>query len=62
MLFGLFYYDWTILLVLPALIISTWAQIKVKGTYENYSKLFVSNGLTGSVSRSRHDAGDAEPG
>ena len=47
MLFGLFYYDWTILLVLPALIISTWAQIKVKGTYENYSKLFVSNGLTG---------------
>lgn len=47
MLFGLFYYDWTILLVLPALIISIWAQIKVTRTYENFSKFFVRSGMTG---------------
>ena len=53
MLFGLFYYDWTILLVLPALIISIWAQIKVSRTYESYSKLFVRNRMTGAEAARR---------
>lgn len=47
MFFGLFYYDWTILLVLPALIISAWAQIKVSSTYEKYSKLRTNMAITG---------------
>lgn len=53
MLFGLFYYDWTILLVLPALIISSWAQIKVTRTYENFSKMRVSSGMTGASAARR---------
>ena len=53
MLFGLFYYDWTILLILPALIISIWAQIKVSRTYESYSKLFVRNRMTGAEAARR---------
>lgn len=53
MLFGLFYYDWTILLVLPALIISIWAQIKVSRTYEHYSKLFVGSRMTGAEAARR---------
>ena len=46
-MFGLFYYDWTILLVIPALIISFWAQQKVSTTYKKYSTVYTSRGLTG---------------
>ena len=46
-MFGLFYYDWTILLVLPALIVSIWAQIKVSNTYNKYSTVNTRSGLTG---------------
>ena len=37
MLFGWFYYDWTILIVLPALIISMIAQAKVSSAYKKYA-------------------------
>jgi Zn-dependent membrane protease YugP len=37
MLFGWFYYDWTILIVLPALIISIIAQAKVSSAYKKYA-------------------------
>ena len=47
MLFGWFYYDWTVLIVLPALIISLWAQIKVNSTYEKYAKVYTRGGITG---------------
>ncbi len=47
MLFGWFYYDWTILLVLPALILSIWAQIQVSTSYNRYSKLYTKRGITG---------------
>ncbi|MBO5416565.1 MAG: zinc metallopeptidase [Clostridia bacterium] len=47
MLFGWFYYDWTILLVLPALIISVWAQINVSTTFNKYSKIRNFRGITG---------------
>ena len=47
MLFGWFYYDWTVLIVLPALILSVWAQIKVKTTFDKYSKLRTVRGITG---------------
>ena len=47
MLFGLFTFDWTILLVLPGLIISIWAQIKVSSTFKKYSKTTTVKGLSG---------------
>ncbi len=47
MLFGWFYFDWTVLIVLPALIISIWAQIKVNSTYEKYAKVYTRRGMTG---------------
>ena len=47
MLFGWFYYDWTILIVMPAFIFSLWAQVKVNSSFEKYSATRVSSGLTG---------------
>ena len=46
MIFGLFRFDWTMLLVIPGLIISIWAQIKVKSTFNKYSKIFTKKGVT----------------
>lgn len=44
---GYYNVDWTILLLLPALIISLYAQYKVKSTYKKYSKVRGSRGYTG---------------
>ena len=49
MLFGWFYFDWTVLIVLPALLFSLWAQFKVNSTYEKYSKLPTRSGMTGAA-------------
>ena len=46
MFFGLFYYDWTILIVLPAMIFAFWAQIKVNSTFHKYSRETTRSGLT----------------
>ncbi len=46
-MFGLFYYDWTILIVLPAFIFSVWAQIRVNTTFDKYSKILTRRGITG---------------
>jgi len=34
MLFGWFYFDWTILIVLPAFFFSLWAQLNVSSTFK----------------------------
>lgn len=47
MLFGWFYFDWTILIVLPALIISIWAQAKVSSTFKKYAKVYTHRRMTG---------------
>lgn len=45
-----FYYDyWYLVLVMPALLISLWAQIKVKSTFNKYSRMGVSCGMTGAA-------------
>ena len=45
-----FYYDyWYLVLVMPALLISIWAQIKVKSTFSKYSRMGVSCGMTGAA-------------
>ncbi len=46
MLFGWFYYDWTILIVLPAMIFSLIAQVRVNSTFDKYSKEPTARGLT----------------
>ena len=47
MLFGLFWGDWTILVMIPALIFSLWAQFKVNSTFNRYAKVRNRRGLTG---------------
>lgn len=46
--FSPFFIDyWYLILVVPALLVSVWAQFKVKSTYAKYSDKLVSNGMTG---------------
>ncbi len=52
-MFGLFYFDWTILIVLPAMIFAFWAQIKVSSTFDKYSKTSTARGLTGAEAARR---------
>lgn len=42
-----FYFDPTYLLIVPAIIISIWAQAKVNSAYNKYSKIKTMNGYTG---------------
>jgi len=53
MLFGWFYYDWTVLIVLPALIFTFWAQIKVNSSFNKYSQVRTSRGITGAMAARR---------
>ena len=53
MLFGWFYFDWTILIVLPAILFASVAQLKVKSTFEKYAKLGTYSGLTGAEAARR---------
>ena len=46
-MFGLFRFDWTILIVLPALIFSIWAQAKVSSTYKKHSAYPTRRGMSG---------------
>lgn len=41
------YFDWTVLLLLPALLLSAWAQAKVSGAFNKYSKIYSVSGCTG---------------
>ena len=47
MLFGLFWGDWTILILIPSMIFSLWAQYKVNSTFKQYAKVSNRHGLTG---------------
>ncbi|WP_032121788.1 zinc metallopeptidase [Clostridium amazonitimonense] len=44
----MFYYDSTYFILLPALLISLWAQTKISRSFNKYSKVYSSNGYTGS--------------
>ncbi len=44
----MFFYDPTFILLLPALLLAFWAQIKVSMTFSQYSKFRSSTGFTGS--------------
>lgn len=48
MLFGFgWYYDWTLILLVPGIIIALWASINVKTTFNKYDKVLSRNRLTG---------------
>lgn len=43
-----FYMDyWYLILVVPALLVSLWAQLKVKSTFQKYSRIGTRSGMTG---------------
>ena len=53
MFFGFFWGDWTILILIPAMIFAFWAQINVKSTFEKYSKVMNRRGMTGAEAARR---------
>ncbi len=53
MIFGLFRFDWTILLVIPAMLFGLWAQMKVQSTYKKYSSFPTRHGMTGAQAARR---------
>lgn len=42
----MYFYDWTIILVLPGLLLGMWAQYKVKSAYAKYEKISTNRGVT----------------
>jgi Zn-dependent membrane protease YugP len=59
MLFGLFMFDWTILIVIPGFLFTLWAQYKVKSTFSRYTQQRLPGYMTGaSVARRILDAND----
>ena len=42
-----FYFDYTYLLLLPALIFALWAQARVQSSYNKYNKVMTRSGMTG---------------
>lgn len=49
MLFGWFYYDWTVLIVLPGLLLTLWAQFKVQSAYRKGSEMRLPSMMTGAT-------------
>ena len=41
-----FYYDWTMIMVIPGLLLGLYAQFKVKSTFDRYSRVRTKSGLT----------------
>lgn len=46
-MFGFFWWDWTLLIVLPGLILSLWAQYRVKSSYRAGAAQYLRPGMTG---------------
>ena len=42
-----YYMDWTFFILIPAIILTVWAQAKVKSTFNKYSQIRCSRGYTG---------------
>ncbi len=53
MYFGLFWGDWTFIVLIPAMIFAFWAQIKVDSTFKRYAKVRSRRGLTGAEAARR---------
>lgn len=53
MFFGFFYWDWTILILLPAMIFALIAQFSVKSTFEKYDKVPTQRRMSGAEAARR---------
>ena len=53
MIFGLFWGDTTILVLIPAMIFAFWAQMRVSSTFKKYAKVPSRRGLTGAEAARR---------
>ncbi|HID95158.1 MAG TPA: zinc metallopeptidase [Candidatus Latescibacteria bacterium] len=42
-----FFFDWTFLLLIPALMLAFYAQMRVRSAYERYSRMRAGSGMTG---------------
>ena len=42
-----YYLDWTIVLIIPGIIVAIWAQSRVNNAYRTYSKIYVGSGISG---------------
>ena len=42
-----YYFDWTLIILIPAIVLSFWAQAKVSTTFSKYSQVRCSRGYTG---------------
>ena len=42
----MYYYDWTMILVIPGLLLGLWAQFKVKSSFEKYQRVLSRSGYT----------------
>lgn len=57
MFFGFFWGDWTLILVIPGLLFTLWAQFKVKSSYSRYAQELLPSYMTGAaVARRMLDA------
>ena len=48
-MFGFFWWDWTLLIVLPGFFLSLWAQYKVRSSYRAGAQQVLRHGMTGSA-------------
>ena len=48
MFFG-FWWDWTLIILVPGIIFTLWAQIKVKSNFSRYSQVPLRHGMTGAA-------------
>lgn len=53
MFFGFFYWDWTLLILLPAMIFALIAQFSVKSTFEKYDKVATARRMSGAEAARR---------
>lgn len=53
MFFGLFWGDWTILILIPGMLFAFWAQARVKSTFHRYSREATRSGLSGAEAARR---------
>lgn len=44
---NMFYYDSTFLILIPAMLIAAWAQLKVSSSFDRYSRVSTAKGYTG---------------
>jgi uncharacterized protein len=49
----MFFWDWTMFLIVPALVLALFAQAKVRGAYNRYARVNAASGLTGAEAARR---------